>query len=269
MKLFGSKKKKKGYSYFATDAVVEGRLCFNGIIRLDGRVNGEVISSGTLIIEETAIVTGDILVESVVLSGTVYGNIQASRQVQLNATAKVFGHISYGDLSIEGALHEGSSHKLSPEEAEEVQNRCEALVAETLATVEKAGNDFRENLSRTNSAPPFGRSMPAGGSPAQTGQAPKNGGNNSNNLAQPPKSPEKPADKEAEKNSDAFSGKPAPQAAAQKPGFPPSTKPVFPPAKKPGEVKAPENGDVKPVENQHSKVHPSKKNTIIKTAEAV
>lgn len=130
MALFGEKQKKPGYSYFASGVSVYGRLCFNGIIRLDGRVKGEILSTGTLVVEETAVITGNIMVESIILSGTVYGNIKASKQAHLNATAKVYGDISYGELSIEGALHEGRSHKLAPEEVEQIQADCLAAQEE-------------------------------------------------------------------------------------------------------------------------------------------
>ncbi|MDR0882614.1 MAG: polymer-forming cytoskeletal protein [Candidatus Adiutrix sp.] len=124
------KKKNPGYSYFAAGATLEGRLCFTGVIRLDGRLSGQIISSGTLMVEETAIITGDILVDSIILNGTVYGDITAFRHVQINASGKVYGHISYGELSIEGALHEGSSHRLTPEEVETAQQRCQEIMAE-------------------------------------------------------------------------------------------------------------------------------------------
>ena len=139
MAWWSSKKKKgSGVSYFAPGVTLEGRLCFHGIIRLDGRVIGEIVSSGTLVVEETAVITGDILVENIILSGTVYGDIRAFRQVQLNSTAKVYGHISYGELSIEGAIHEGSSHKLSASEINEVQQECADILQETETDLEKS-----------------------------------------------------------------------------------------------------------------------------------
>ena len=136
-----SKKNDALSSYFSSSVTLEGRLCFSGAIRLDGRVHGEIISSGTLIVEETSVITGDILVENIILSGTVYGNIHASKQVQLNATAKVYGHIAYGELSIEGAIHEGSSHKLTPEEITVVQRECASIMEEAIANAEKATPD--------------------------------------------------------------------------------------------------------------------------------
>ena len=141
--MFGSKKKTPGYSYFAAGVTLRGRLCFNGVIRLDGRLQGEIISSGTLVVEETAVIIGDILVENIVLSGTIYGNIRAAKHVQLNATAKVFGHIDYGELSIEGAVHEGSSHKLNADELSELDLECREILEEAAAQADREQEELR------------------------------------------------------------------------------------------------------------------------------
>jgi cytoskeletal protein CcmA (bactofilin family) len=141
--MFGSKKKTPGYSYFAAGVNLKGRLCFNGVIRLDGRLQGEIISSGTLVVEETAVIIGEIMVENIVLSGTVYGNIRASKHVQLNASAKVFGHIDYGELSIEGAVHEGSSHKFNAEEITELELDCREILEEAAAMADQEQEELR------------------------------------------------------------------------------------------------------------------------------
>lgn len=139
MAWWNSKKKKTpGYSYFAGGVTLEGRLCFNGIIRLDGRIIGEIVSSETLVVEETALISGDVMVENIILSGTVYGDIRAYKHVQLNASARVYGHISYGELSIEGAVHEGSSHKLSAEEVAAMQQECAEILQEAEADLERS-----------------------------------------------------------------------------------------------------------------------------------
>ena len=131
------KKKNKGYSYFGANVTLEGRLCFSDSIDLVGRINGDVVSDGTLLVMDTAVITGNILVENLILSGTVYGNIKAFKHVQLNASSKVYGHISYGELSLEGAHHEGSSHKLTEEEIENARQECRAILEES------AGNAAR------------------------------------------------------------------------------------------------------------------------------
>ncbi|MDR3039048.1 MAG: polymer-forming cytoskeletal protein [Candidatus Adiutrix sp.] len=172
--MFASKKKTPGYSYFAEGVILKGRLCFNGIIRLDGRLHGEIVSSGTLVVEETAVIIGDILVENIVLSGTVYGNIRASKHVQLNASAKVFGHIDYGDLSIEGAVHEGSSHKFNSDETAEVEAECREILEDAAAQADRSRDEIRAKVEGSAVRAPSMRkrsSAPALAAPALAGPA--------------------------------------------------------------------------------------------------
>ncbi len=146
------KKKNPGYSYFMAGTALEGRLCFNGLTLIDGQVNGQIVASGTLVVGETAVIIGDVLVENIILNGTVHGSINAFKHVQLNAPARVYGHISYSELSIEGALHEGSSHKLTPEEIEATQRECLGLMEEISANAERARAD-RDRLTRYVATP--------------------------------------------------------------------------------------------------------------------
>ncbi len=173
MAIFASKNKKsQGYSYFAGGATLEGRLCFSGMICLDGRVNGEVISSGSLVIEETAIITGKVMAENITVSGTVYGSLQAAKQLHLNPQSKVYGHIWYSELNIDGALHEGSSHKLDAEEAQELAQNCQRLVEEAAANVEKAAQKMRAAADKSIAAARLAR---VGKAFASESKAPLNG----------------------------------------------------------------------------------------------
>lgn len=208
------KKKNPGYSYFAVGATLEGRLCFTGIIRLDGRVNGEVVSSGTLVVEETAVITGSVLVESIILSGTVYGDITAFKQVQLNASAKVYGHISYGELSIEGALHEGSSHKLTPEEIEDMQRQCHETMEEASARAERFKPD---QAGAVPTPPPVGLEAPE--KPASVSLPDKR--TEVKKVALPPgKSSPAPSAKSGEGAAPALPAKPGESPAPAMPGKP-------------------------------------------------
>ena len=116
-----------------------------------GRVNGCIVSSGPLIDAPTAVVAGNILAESLVLLGTIFGNIKAYKPVRLGAISTVYGHISYGELSLEGALHEGSSHKLSEEEIEAARQECLAILEESANSVEKSHPDEAAMVEFTSS----------------------------------------------------------------------------------------------------------------------
>lgn len=79
----------------------EGKLSFDEMVRLDGSFTGEIKSSDTLVVGDTAVIEGDIHVGAVILSGRFSGNIIASSLVELRAPAQVEGSIQTPVLKIE------------------------------------------------------------------------------------------------------------------------------------------------------------------------
>ncbi len=79
----------------------KGVLSFEGTIRVDGKIDGEVISKDTLIAGDGAFLQGEISVGTIISSGKVVGNINASQQVHLLAPANIQGNIKTPKLIIE------------------------------------------------------------------------------------------------------------------------------------------------------------------------
>ena len=87
----------------------EGKLTFEGTVRIDGRLTGEVFSDDVLVIGEGAMVKAKIEVGTLIVEGNVEGNIHASQLVELHAPAKVRGNIETPQLFIDkGVIFEGS-----------------------------------------------------------------------------------------------------------------------------------------------------------------
>jgi len=87
---------------------------FNGVMRfrdslkIDGTFSGEIVSSGFLYVEQGAVITANIRVGSVVVGGTVKGNIEATEKLEMLATGKVYGNIRTAKLRIaDGVIFEG------------------------------------------------------------------------------------------------------------------------------------------------------------------
>ncbi len=87
---------------------------FNGVMRfrdslkIDGTFSGEIVSSGFLYVEQGATITANIRVGSVVVGGTVRGNIEATEKLEMLATGKVYGNIRTAKLKIaDGVVFEG------------------------------------------------------------------------------------------------------------------------------------------------------------------
>lgn len=87
----------------------KGILTFEGTVRIDGRMEGEVLTKDTLVVGEAAVVNARIQGGTVVISGTVHGDITADKKVEILSTGKLFGNITTPSLSIEeGVVFEGS-----------------------------------------------------------------------------------------------------------------------------------------------------------------
>jgi cytoskeletal protein CcmA (bactofilin family) len=91
-------------------ASFEGKLTFEGTVRIDGRFKGEVFSDDTLVIGEGAIVEAEIDIGDVIVQGTVVGNIKAKRSIEIHAPGRVKGDLHTPSLQIDkGVIFEGRS----------------------------------------------------------------------------------------------------------------------------------------------------------------
>lgn len=91
-------------------ASFEGKLTFEGTVRIDGRFKGEVFSDDVLVIGEGAIVEAEIDVGEIIVQGTVLGNIKAKRAIEVHAPGRIKGDIHTPSLQIDkGVMFEGRS----------------------------------------------------------------------------------------------------------------------------------------------------------------
>ncbi len=87
----------------------EGKLSFEGTVRIDGKFTGEIRTNDTLVIGEGARVQAEIIAGSVMVNGEVQGNIMAKSLIELHQPAKVRGNLQAPTLSIEkGVMFEGT-----------------------------------------------------------------------------------------------------------------------------------------------------------------
>ncbi len=79
----------------------KGVLSFEGTIRVDGRVEGEILSKDTLIAGDEAHLQGEISVGTIISSGKIVGNVNASQKVHILAPGVIEGNIKTTKLIIE------------------------------------------------------------------------------------------------------------------------------------------------------------------------
>ena len=88
----------------------EGKLTFEGTVRIEGKFTGEIHTNDTLVVGEGAEVNAEIYAGSVVVSGgQVTGNVRARTVIELERGARVRGNLETPALKIEkGVILVGS-----------------------------------------------------------------------------------------------------------------------------------------------------------------
>lgn len=120
--MFGQKAKHTIESLIGLSTRIEGSLHFQGGLRIDGQVIGNVIAeSGTdslLILSEKARIQGEVHGAHIVVSGEIVGSVFASERLELQASARVTGDVYYKALEMHGgALVDGKlTHDQSGEQ---------------------------------------------------------------------------------------------------------------------------------------------------------
>jgi cytoskeletal protein CcmA (bactofilin family) len=108
----------------------KGVITYQGTVRIDGRVEGEIITEGTLIVGESAAIQAEVVAGTVVSSGKITGNVNAREKVQLLSPAVLDGSIKAPLLVIEeGVRFNGQCQMAAPGETSSVSRGTEAVTA--------------------------------------------------------------------------------------------------------------------------------------------
>lgn len=82
------------------NTVIKGDISFSGGLRIDGKVNGNILASAkdgasTLVLSEQAVVTGNVNVPHLVINGTIQGSVEALESIELQPQAEIIGDLHY------------------------------------------------------------------------------------------------------------------------------------------------------------------------------
>jgi cytoskeletal protein CcmA (bactofilin family) len=95
----------ENFTFLSKGVDFRGILNFDGTIRIDGRVEGEITTSGTLIIGEQAIIKGVISAGVLITSGKVNATVTATAKIQIQKPGILIGDIRTPGISIEDGAH--------------------------------------------------------------------------------------------------------------------------------------------------------------------
>ena len=108
---------------------VSGKLQFEGTVRIEGHVDGEISAQDTLIIGESAVVNAQVTGSSIVIHGRVTGDVTAQKRLEIRAPGKLFGNIATPSLVIhEGVVFEGQCAMGGPEAMRTEKDRKITLI---------------------------------------------------------------------------------------------------------------------------------------------
>lgn len=106
----------------AHDTCVRGDVTFAGGLRVDGRVEGNIVSKpddrGLLILSDKGVIVGTVKVYDAVINGRIEGDLEVEHFLELQAGARVSGNITYQTMKLDcGATVDGKLTRVGDEPA--------------------------------------------------------------------------------------------------------------------------------------------------------
>ncbi|MCK0512833.1 bactofilin family protein [Aromatoleum buckelii] len=120
--MFGRKRNKaiqvtKLSSLVADNLEIVGDVVFSGGLRVDGKIEGNVLGKegerSLLVVSNRGAITGRVRVHDAVVNGRIDGDLEVEHFLELQAGAHVSGHIIYRQLQMDcGAVVDGRLEKV-------------------------------------------------------------------------------------------------------------------------------------------------------------
>ncbi len=96
-------------AFVGEEVAFKGTIRYQGTVRVDGRLEGEIYTDGNLIIGQKAVITAKIEAGTVTCQGKITGEVVAKNRVKLLSPAVFDGTITTPSLSMdEGVMFNGS-----------------------------------------------------------------------------------------------------------------------------------------------------------------
>ena len=85
-----------------------GRLSFKDSLKINGAFIGEINADGVLVVGEDAVVQANVEADTVVVLGTIKGDVHAKSKVEMEPTGRVYGNVKARKIKIsDGVIFNG------------------------------------------------------------------------------------------------------------------------------------------------------------------
>ena len=117
---------------FSKDTEFYGDLKFKKSLQINGYMEGEINSDGFLVVGEGAVVRANVRAQTVIISGEVHGNVEATDRLEIQTSGKLYGNIRTSKLKIaDGVVFEGKCEMIKDAEKPDRKEKAEKVKTET------------------------------------------------------------------------------------------------------------------------------------------
>lgn len=127
-------------------AVINGKVCFETSIRIEGKLNGEMTAKKIVVVGPSGVVNAQIKAETLVVMGVVKGDIEVTKAIEILAGGSVEGSIITPSINIEtGAKFNGNCTMKFNEVLIEEAKETNIIIVD-----EKEANNSEDNKTLLN-----------------------------------------------------------------------------------------------------------------------
>lgn len=113
--------KPRSSTLITQGVTLSGKLFGEGVIQVDGVVEGEIDLKGSVTVSATGLIKGPITADVIRIAGCVEGNVTARSHLRLEKTGQMQGDVSTPSLVVEdGGRLDGRSTMIQPQPDESV-----------------------------------------------------------------------------------------------------------------------------------------------------
>ncbi len=142
-------------AFLGRGCIYEGKLTFEGRVRIDGKFTGEIFSNDTLEVGPDAEIEAEIDVANCIIAGHVDGNIKARVRCDLRAPGVILGNITAPIITMdEGVRFDGEMRMVN--QVLEDAARASTQRAPAAIDLAEASQDFEESFVDASSDEGFG-----------------------------------------------------------------------------------------------------------------
>ncbi len=103
------------HTILGREAKFSGKLTFGGAVRIDGHFEGEIFTDDLLLVGPSAEVKAKLQVGSIIINGSVEGDVVAKSSVEIKTPGRLRGNVTTPALLIEkGVIFDGSCKMSDP-----------------------------------------------------------------------------------------------------------------------------------------------------------